>query len=62
MDGNFAELVDEAARGLGLNDYQLSAAIGLLSNKRVYHPKQVGRLRRGEVPVPAHARRPHRRA
>lgn len=52
MDGNFAELVDGAAQHLGLNDYQLSAAIGLLSNRRVYSPKQVGRLRRGEVVHP----------
>jgi hypothetical protein len=53
MDGNFAELVDDAARGLGLNDYQLSAAIGLLEGNRVYSPKQVHRLRAGEVRHPA---------
>ncbi len=52
MDGNFAELVDRAARDLGLNDYQLSAAIGLLKGNRVYSPKQVGRLRRSEVRHP----------
>ncbi len=52
MDGNFAALVDGAARDLGLNDYQLSAAIGLLAGNRVYSPKQVGRLRRGEVRHP----------
>lgn len=52
MDGNFAELVDRAARDLGLNDYQLSAAIGLLEGNRVYSPKQVGRLRRGQVRHP----------
>lgn len=53
MDGNLGELVDEAARDLGLNDYQLSAAIGLLEGNRVYSPKQVGRLRRGQVKHPA---------
>ena len=52
MDRNFAELIDEAARDLGLNDYQLSAAIGLLSGNRVYHPKQVHRLRNNEVRHP----------
>jgi hypothetical protein len=52
MDGNFAALVDGAARDRGLNDYQLSAAIGLLEGNRVYSPKQVGRLRRGEVRHP----------
>jgi hypothetical protein len=52
MDGNFAALVDGAARDLGLNDYQLSAAIGLLKGNRVYSPKQVHRLRAGEVVNP----------
>src|SRR6266567_4511943 len=52
MDGNFAELVDRAARDLGLNDYQLSAAIGLLPGNRVYSPKQTHRLRAGEVVHP----------
>ncbi len=52
MDGNFAALVDGAARDLGLNDYQLSAAIGLLAGNRVYSPKQVHRLRAGEVRHP----------
>jgi hypothetical protein len=52
MEGNFAELVDEAARDLSLNDYQLSAAIGLLSGNRVYSPKQVNRLRAGQVKHP----------
>lgn len=52
MTGNFAELVDGAAQHLGLNDYQLSAAIGLLEGNRVYSPKQVHRLRAGEVRHP----------
>ena len=52
MSGNFAELVDGAAQHLGLNDYQLSAAIGLLEGNRVYSPKQVHRLRVGEVRHP----------
>lgn len=52
MEGNFAELVDGAAQHLGLNDYQLSAAIGLLEGNRVYSPKQVHRLRAGEVRHP----------
>jgi hypothetical protein len=47
MDGNFAELVDEAARRRGLNDYQLAHAIGLLSGNRVFSSKQVNRLRTG---------------
>jgi hypothetical protein len=45
----FARLVDKAATDAGLNDYQLSAAIGLMQpGNRVFGPKQVGRLRRGE--------------
>jgi len=52
MTGNFAEMVDGAAQRLGLNDYQLSAAIGLLEGNRVYHPKQVHRLRTGQVRHP----------
>jgi hypothetical protein len=49
MNDSFAELVDRTARQAGLNDYQLSGAIGLLPSKRIYSPKQVGRLRRGQV-------------
>ncbi len=52
MNGDFAQLIDDAARAAGLNDYQLSAAIGLLSGNRVYSPKQVSRLRRGQVRHP----------
>ena len=48
MDATFAQLVDEAARAAGLNDYQLSAAIGLLPGHKVFSAKQIGRLRRGE--------------
>jgi hypothetical protein len=49
MDATFAELVDRAAEQAGLNDYQLSAAIGLLPpGRRVFCSKQVARLRRGE--------------
>jgi len=44
----FAELVDQAARTKGLNDYQLSAAIGLMPGNRVCSPKQVSRIRKGE--------------
>ena len=44
----FAEMVDEGARQAGLNDYQLSHAIGLLPGRKVVNAKQVGRLRRGE--------------
>jgi len=44
----FATLVDDAARAAGLNDYQLSALIGLMQpGNRVFGPKQVARLRRG---------------
>jgi transcriptional regulator with XRE-family HTH domain len=48
MDATFAQLVDEAAQAAGLNDYQLSAAIGLLPGHKVFSAKQIGRLRRGE--------------
>lgn len=44
----FAELVDSAAQAKGLNDYQLSAAIGLMPGNKVCSPKQVGRIRNGE--------------
>lgn len=44
----FAELVDEAARSKDLNDYQLSAAIGLMPGNKVCSPKQVRRIRDGE--------------
>lgn len=44
----FAEMVDAAARARGLNDYQLSAAIGLMPGNRVCSPKQVRRIRNGE--------------
>lgn len=44
----FAEMVDQAAGELGLNDYQLSAAIGLMPGNRVCSPKQVSRIRKGE--------------
>jgi transcriptional regulator with XRE-family HTH domain len=44
----FAELVDGAAEAKGLNDYQLSAAIGLMPGNKVCSPKQVGRIRNGE--------------
>ena len=44
----FAEMVDQAASVLGLNDYQLSAAIGLMPGNRVCSPKQVSRIRKGE--------------
>lgn len=45
----FAEMVDRAAEVAGLNDYQLSAAIGLMQpGNRVFGPKQVARLRRGK--------------
>jgi hypothetical protein len=44
----FAELVDGAAEGKGLNDYQLSAAIGLMPGNKVCSPKQVDRIRKGE--------------
>jgi hypothetical protein len=44
----FATLVDDAAQAAGYNDYQLSAAIGLMQpGNRVFGPKQVGRLRSG---------------
>lgn len=44
----FATLVDDAAQAAGLNDYQLSALIGLMQpGNRVFGPKQVGRLRKG---------------
>jgi hypothetical protein len=48
MDATFAEMVDSAAGAAGLNDYQLSAAIGLLPGHKVFSAKQIGRLRRGE--------------
>lgn len=51
MSGNgptFAQMVDGAADAKGLNDYQLSAAIGLMPGNRVCSPKQVGRIRKGE--------------
>jgi transcriptional regulator with XRE-family HTH domain len=48
MDATFAEMVDEAAKAADLNDYQLSAAIGLLPGHKVFSAKQIGRLRRGE--------------
>jgi hypothetical protein len=44
----FAEMVDGAAREKGLNDYQLSAAIGLMPGNRVCSPKQVARIRAGQ--------------
>lgn len=44
----FAELVDGAADAKGLNDYQLSAAIGLMPGNKVCSPKQVSRIRNGE--------------
>jgi hypothetical protein len=45
----FAKLVDSAARAAGLNDYQLSALIGLMQpGNRVFGPKQVARLRQGK--------------
>ena len=51
MSGNgatFAEMVDAAADAKGLNDYQMSAAIGLMPGNRVCSPKQVRRIRNGE--------------
>jgi hypothetical protein len=48
MDTTIARLIDDAAQAAGLNDYQLSAAIGLLPGNRVISPKQVARMRRGE--------------
>jgi hypothetical protein len=48
QDATFAELVDRKATEGGLNDYQLSALIGLLPGRRVFHPKSVQRLRAGE--------------
>jgi hypothetical protein len=44
----FADLVDQAATAMDLNDYQLSSAIGLMPGKKVCSPKQVGRIRRGQ--------------
>jgi hypothetical protein len=44
----FAELVDSAAQARDLNDYQLSAAIGLMPGNKVCSPKQVRRVRDGE--------------
>lgn len=44
----FAELVDSAATAKGLNDFQLSAAIGLLPGKKVWTAKQVSRIRTGK--------------
>jgi len=44
----FAELVDNAAQAKDLNDYQLSAAIGLMPGNKVCSPKQVSRIRNGE--------------
>jgi transcriptional regulator with XRE-family HTH domain len=44
----FAELVDSAAQAKDLNDYQLSAAIGLMPGNKVCSPKQVSRIRNGE--------------
>jgi hypothetical protein len=41
-------MVDRAARERNLNDYQLSAAIGLMPGNRVCSPKQVARIRAGE--------------
>ena len=46
--GSFAEMVDVAATKEGLNDYQLSAAIGLMPGNKVCSPKQAARIRRGE--------------
>jgi hypothetical protein len=43
----FAEMVDTAADAKGLNDYQMSAAIGLMPGNRVCSPKQVRRIREG---------------
>lgn len=51
MSGNgptFAQMVDGAATSHKLNDYQLSAAIGLMPGNKVCSPKQVGRIRAGE--------------
>jgi hypothetical protein len=48
MDTTIARLIDDAAQAAGLNDYQLSAAIGLLPGNRVISPKQVRRMRDGE--------------
>lgn len=45
---SFAVLVDAAAARLELNDYQLSAAIGLMPGNKVCSPKQVRRIRDGE--------------
>jgi hypothetical protein len=44
----FAEMVDQAATRLGLNDYQLSFAIGLLPGKKGVSSRQIGRMRAGE--------------
>jgi hypothetical protein len=46
--GSFAEMVDTAATAKSLNNYQLSAAIGLMPGNRVCSPKQVDRIRNGE--------------
>lgn len=46
---SFGALVDDAARAAGFNDYQLAGAIGLLPGRKVFSPKQVARLRRGET-------------
>jgi hypothetical protein len=48
MEETFADLIDRKARDAGLNDYQLSAAIGLLPDNKVFSPKQVNRVRMGE--------------
>lgn len=52
MDGSplpsFNEQVDAHATRLGLNDYKLSLAIGLLPGNTGFSPTQVGRLRKGK--------------
>lgn len=48
MEETFADLIDRKAREAGLNDYQLSAAIGLLPDNKVFSPKQVNRVRMGD--------------
>ena len=44
----FGEMVDRAATRLGLNDYQLSFAVGLLPGKKGVSSRQIGRMRAGE--------------
>ena len=47
MSAAFGRMVDERATELGLKDYQLQSAIGLLADNKAFTAEQFGRLRKG---------------